>query len=109
VQTRPAPMEGDGPEFAVQPDKFNTLEVRVRLRIDEVYAPLLSRDVLRADVGLAELSILKNPQGTNFAAWKWFARVGIRPRTQGPVLGGILPGRYHGHRVGRSGGLSAIL
>jgi hypothetical protein len=60
-------MEQDGLQLALQPDKFNTLEIRVRLRIDDVYAPPLSRDVLRADVRLAGISILKFSQGTNFA------------------------------------------
>jgi 5-methylcytosine-specific restriction protein B len=39
----------------------------VSLRIDEVVTPPLPRDALRADVRLAELSILKFAQGTNFA------------------------------------------
>jgi EVE domain len=67
VLTTPGLMEQEGLQFAVQPDKFNTPQMRVRLRIDEVYAPPLSRDVLKADVRLAELSILKFSQGTNFA------------------------------------------
>ena len=65
VLTPPAMMEQDGLEFAVQPDRFHKEDLRVRLRIDDIYPMPLSRDVLRAS--LPDLSILQSPQGTNFA------------------------------------------
>jgi 5-methylcytosine-specific restriction protein B len=65
VLTAPSMIEQDGLQFAVQPDKFDRQDLRVRLQIDDVYPVPLSRDVLRAR--LPDLSILQSPQGTNFA------------------------------------------
>jgi hypothetical protein len=69
VLTSPSLSEqlGDENEFALTKEKFMGPQLRVRLRIDGVFAPPLSRDALRADVRLADLSILKYAQGTNFA------------------------------------------
>lgn len=61
----PAVMEQDGLQFAVLPDTFDKPGLRVLLRIEDVYPVTLSRDVLKAR--LPDLSILKSPQGTNFA------------------------------------------
>jgi len=57
---------GNENEFAISKEKFSGPQLRVRLRIDEVFTPPLSRDAMKADVRLAELSILKFAQGTNF-------------------------------------------
>ena len=65
VLTAPTVLEQDGLQFAVQPEKFDRPELRVRLRIDDLYPVPLSRDILRAR--LPDLSILQSPQGTNFA------------------------------------------
>src|ERR1700733_12668133 len=69
VLTPPSLSEalGSENEFAFTKEKFTGPQLRVRLRIDEVFTPPLSRDALKADVRLAELSILKFAQGTNFA------------------------------------------
>jgi 5-methylcytosine-specific restriction protein B len=66
VLTEPAMMDQDSLQFAIQPEKFTSPEVRVRLKIEQVYVPYLSRDELRDDERLADLSILKSAQGTNF-------------------------------------------
>lgn len=65
VLSGPAMLEQDGVEFAVQADRFDKEDLRVRLRIDEVFAPPLSRDLLKARQ--PDLSILRTAQGTNFA------------------------------------------
>ncbi len=65
VLTSPSMMEQDGLQFAVQSEKFDKQGLRVRLRIEDIYAVPLSRDVLRAR--LPDLSILQAPQATNFA------------------------------------------
>jgi hypothetical protein len=57
---------GNENEFALDKEKFSGPQLRVRLRIHEVFEPPLSRDAMKADVRLAELSILKFAQGTNF-------------------------------------------
>jgi hypothetical protein len=69
VLTPPSLSEafGNENEFALTKEKFSGPQLRVRLRIDKVFTPPLSRDALKADVRLAELSILKFAQGTNFA------------------------------------------
>src|ERR1700686_3355307 len=46
VLTAPAMLEQDALQFAVQPDKFDKQDLRVRLRIGDVYPVPLSRDVL---------------------------------------------------------------
>jgi 5-methylcytosine-specific restriction protein B len=68
VLTAPAVGDpiGNENEFAVDRERFSGAQLRVRLRIDELFAPPLSRDAIRADVRLADLSILKFSQGTNF-------------------------------------------
>ena len=69
VLTPPSIMESSEEErrFAHDTEKFAGSQRRVRLRIDAVIKPPLSRDVVRADVRLADLSIVKFSQGTNFA------------------------------------------
>jgi hypothetical protein len=68
VITAPAMTEGTDDEltFAIEQDKFKGSRLRVRLRIDFVLPQLLSRSTLKADPRLAELSILRFSQGTNF-------------------------------------------
>jgi len=65
-----APFRGEsseeGKEFEVNRDKFKGLHLLVRLRIDEIFAPPLSRSTMKADVRLAELSIFKVAAHTNF-------------------------------------------
>jgi 5-methylcytosine-specific restriction protein B len=69
VLTVPAEVEPEQREiqFAIQPEKFASKQVCVRIRIDEVFSPPLLRSELKADPRLADLSILKFSQGTNFA------------------------------------------
>ena len=68
VLTEPA-LQQDNPEslvFAVAREKFDSLQLRVSLRINRPIEPVLSRSVLKADPRLADLSILRFSQGTNF-------------------------------------------
>jgi|ERR1022692_922296 5-methylcytosine-specific restriction protein B len=69
VLTSPSLSEqlGNENEFALTKERFTGPQLRVRLRIDDVFMPPLSRDALKADVRLADLSIFKYAQGTNFA------------------------------------------
>jgi hypothetical protein len=69
VLTKPAPlpMQEEELAFAVQPEKFQGTLTRVRLSIDQVVSPVLSRTDLKSDPRLSELSILKASQGTNFS------------------------------------------
>jgi MoxR-like ATPase len=45
---------------------FNLPQLRVRLRLDQVISPALSKEILKSDARLVQLSILKFSQGTNF-------------------------------------------
>jgi 5-methylcytosine-specific restriction protein B len=68
VLTPPAILEGEeGRRFTLHAEEFNSLRLGVRLRIDDVVSPPLPRAVIKADARLADLSILKFSQGTNFA------------------------------------------
>ena len=68
VLSEPAPLPENEEElaFAVQPEKFKGTETRVRLSIDTVVRPPLSKGDLKSDARLTELSILNTSQGTNF-------------------------------------------
>ncbi len=68
VLTVPAEMEPEQREiqFVIHPEKFASKQVGVRIRVDEVFSPPLLRSELKADPRLADLSILKFSQGTNF-------------------------------------------
>lgn len=101
VMTPPTMMDEleEALPFALEPEKFKGLRLRVQLRIDHVITPPLPRDLLRADVRLAELSILRNAQGTNFAVTMAEAEV-IRELLEGqqhdedevPVQARVEPG-----------------
>jgi 5-methylcytosine-specific restriction protein B len=52
--------------FAVEPEKFEGPQTRVRLRIEAIVRPTLLRDDLKADPRLSKLSIVHFSQGTNF-------------------------------------------
>lgn len=52
--------------FSLQPERFSSPHLGVRVQVDAAIAPPLSREVLRAEIRLAGLSILKFSQGTNF-------------------------------------------
>jgi 5-methylcytosine-specific restriction enzyme B len=66
--TAPAPLahEEDEQTFTLQRGSFDEAEVSVRLQIDAVVEPVLSREMLKAEPRLADLSILNYSQATNF-------------------------------------------
>ncbi len=66
VLAPPSLMGGEDLQFAHDQERFSGEQVRVRLHLDQVVSPALSRDALKADVRLSQLSILKFSQGTNF-------------------------------------------
>lgn len=86
VLTEPVVMRGEeeGLRFAREPERFNSPQLRVRLRLDHAVSPVLSREVLKADTRLEQLSILKFSQGTNFV---------VTP-TQAKLLHEILENRF---------------
>ncbi len=53
-------------QFAHDQERFSGEQLRVRLRLDQVVSPALSKEGLKADARLSQLSILKFSQGTNF-------------------------------------------
>ena len=68
VLTNPADIEEqeNARKFDRDPTKFEGSQLRVLLRIDERIDPPLSRQMIAEHRALAELSILRAPQGTNF-------------------------------------------
>ncbi len=58
------PSELDG--FEVDPDRFEGVKLRATLQIDQALDTPLARDTIKVTPGLAELSIIRGPQGTNF-------------------------------------------
>jgi 5-methylcytosine-specific restriction protein B len=68
VLTEPASLTEDeaGKQFALKPDDLDQEETRVRISIERVVEPPLLRTALKADGRLAELSILRYGQATNF-------------------------------------------
>jgi 5-methylcytosine-specific restriction protein B len=51
----------------LDPDKFSGKKLSVRLQIERVLPTAISRETIRRDPAFANLSILRAPQGTNFA------------------------------------------
>jgi hypothetical protein len=68
IVTAPSMIEATEEElqFALEKQKFEGHQLRVELHIDAVVAPPLQRNILKADPRLADLSIIKSSQGTNF-------------------------------------------
>src|SRR5262249_571437 len=64
------PADDDVLRFAVQPEALEGTRPRVRLKIDAVVRPALSKHELRADSRLSELSILRYSQAANFPVTK---------------------------------------
>jgi MoxR-like ATPase len=69
VVSDPAELEAAPAEakFVKNEDKFGEKFLGVRVRIDQVLDPPVGRDAIRKEPTLANLSILRAPQGTNFA------------------------------------------
>ena len=66
VETDPALMADDKPQYRLSDDKFRGDRLRVALEVERVLDRPLYRPKLEFDPELSEMSILRSPQGTNF-------------------------------------------
>lgn len=71
AQVLDEPSERDLPDesrsFVRDTKKLGGVQARVRIRVSELVEPRLSKSAVSGHPKLAELAILKAPQGTNFA------------------------------------------
>ena len=100
VTSKPEMLREDEAEipFILEADKFDGPQLRVRLKIQNRVDPTLSRDEIKTEPRLRDLSIIKASQGTNFPVSldEATALTGLLEKSEHPISPGS---RRAGQRV----------